>query len=299
MTREEMIQKAQVIRERDRFGTMTPEELAALPCSDTAFAVSAGGHSVTVFEVRPVQLPDGPVPLIINLHGGGFLKPRGDRDRRYCNFLAEELKCLVWDVDYSLAPENPYPCALEESLAILEYAYATAEEKGIDPEKIALAGHSAGGNLTAAVMLRCVDSGKKLPCCALMEYFPVDFHTEPCDKLSPAMREDPFWVRRAAVEGEYNTYYLRSDADRDDPYCAPILARTEALAGFPPCLIVSAGTDTLRQDCESFAQRLLEAGVTVTAKRIPEAVHGFTVNRTEGWERALALHKVFFQNHLS
>ena len=82
------------------------------------------------------------------------------------------------------------------------------------------------------------------------------------------------------------------------PLCSPLNAADEALATFPDCLILSAGEDSLREDTEAFALRLVKAGVCVTAQRIPEAMHGFTTNRTPGWERALALHCKFFQEHL-
>ena len=88
------------------------------------------------------------------------------------------------------------------------------------------------------------------------------------------------------------------DADPAQPLCSPLNAADEALASFPDSLILSAGEDSLREDVEAFVLRLVKAGVCVTAQRIPEAMHGFTTNRTPGWERALALHCKFFRQHL-
>ena len=155
MTRSEMIEKAKNIRSRDRFGTMAQEELDALPGTETLLQIPVdGGKRVPVFEIRPDTPLENPAPLLLNFHGGGFLKGRGDRDKRYCCHMAQQLGCLVWDVDYSLAPEAPFPTALNESYAVTAYAFAHAEELGIDPQRIALAGHSAGGNLVAAMLIR-------------------------------------------------------------------------------------------------------------------------------------------------
>ena len=88
------------------------------------------------------------------------------------------------------------------------------------------------------------------------------------------------------------------DADPAQPLCSPIKADKATLSTFPDCLILSAGEDSLRNDTEAFALRLIKAGVCVTAQRIPEAMHGFTTNRTPGWERALDAHCKFFREHL-
>ncbi len=298
MTREEMAAKAQIIRGRDRFGPMTEEELAALPGTERELSIPvAEGRSVRVYEIRP----DAPVPdccpLIINYHGGGFVKGRADRDKRYCCHLAQELNCLVWDVDYCLAPEEPFPAAVQESYGAASYAFAHAPELGIDPERIILAGHSAGGNLVAAAMLQAVRSGSFRPRALLMEYFPADQSISPVDKLSKELRGDPWWVQRAQTEGEYTLFYC-DGAQALDPLCSPLRAEAAELAQFPDSLIISAGKDTLQRETEAFALKLAGAGVTVTLRRVPEAVHGFTTNRTEGWETALGLHCKFFRQHL-
>lgn len=209
----------------------------------------------------------------------------------------ERLNCLVWDVDYCLAPEKAFPAAVHESYGIAEYAFDHAAELGVDPEKIILAGHSAGGNLVAAACIQNAETHKLRPCCVLMEYFPVDNTVNPIDRLSPELKQDPFWVKRSATEKLYTDFYV-GDADPAQPLCSPIKADEAALSTFPDCLILSAGEDSLRDDTEAFALRLIKAGVCVTAQRIPEAMHGFTTNRTPGWERALDAHCKFFREHL-
>ncbi len=298
MTREEMIQKAAIIRGRDKFGAMTPEEITALPGTERELAIPASdGHTIRVFELRPDKPLKDRCGMIINFHGGGFIKGRSDRDHRYAAWLAQELSCLVWDVDYCLAPEAPYPAALNEACDVISYAFANAAELGMDPARIALAGHSAGGNLVCSSMLQKEKYGFS-PCCLLMEYFPSRQYMDPAEKLTPAMREDAFWSRRAGVEKEYALYYAEED-QLHDPLCSPYLTPEGSFAQFPPCLIISAGTDTLRAETESMASRIASEGVPVTSMRVGEAIHGFTVNRTEGWEKALSLHRFFFKQYLS
>ena len=94
-------------------------------------------------------------------------------------------------------------------------------------------------------------------------------------------------------------YFYVGDADASDPCCSPAFATEQVLAAFPDCLILSAGEDSLRDDTENFGMRLVKAGVCVTMQRIPEAMHGFTTNRTPGWERALELHDRFFLEHIN
>ena len=199
--------------------------------------------------------------------------------------MAQQLGCLVWDVDYSLAPGGPlpFPTALNESYAVTAYAFAHAEELGIDPQRIALAGHSAGGNLVAATLIRAYREQSFRPLAALMEYFPRDQTIDPADKLSPELRQDPWWLQRAATEKEYTLYYC-SPSRQKTPCALPMLASDEELASFPDSLVISAGKDTLQQETESFAHRLMSLGVPSPAAD-SRSRHGFTTNRTEGWKK--------------
>mgnify|MGYP000596436222 CR=1 FL=1 len=134
MTREEKIAIADMVRSRDRFGPVSPEELAALPGKEQELWVhTKNGKTVHVFEERPDNLPEQ-AALLLNFHGGGFLKGRTDRDRRYCCWVMEQLNCMVWDVDYSLAPEAPFPFAAEEAYEIVSYVFEHAAELVIDKE---------------------------------------------------------------------------------------------------------------------------------------------------------------------
>lgn len=155
----------------------------------------------------------------------------------------------MWD--YCLAPEQAFPAAVEETYGIIAYAFDHAEELGIDPQKIVLAGHSAGGNLVAAALIKDAEAHHLKPCCALFEYFPVDNTVDPVNRLSPELRADEFWVKRAQTEKLYTDFYV-DDADPADPLCSPLKADETALAAFPGCLILSAGEDSLREDTRGF-----------------------------------------------
>ena len=119
MTRDEMILKAQQVRARNSFPPATEGELAALPAEETLFHLETAGHTVPVYRISPKRGLIHHCPMIINFHGGGYMKGRFDRDRIYCSHLSDSTGALVWDVDYSLAPEAPFPTAVEEAAAVV------------------------------------------------------------------------------------------------------------------------------------------------------------------------------------
>ena len=297
MLKEEMMKLANSIRSQDHFGTVSSEEKKQLPGILTSFDIPVeNGKRVRVYQLQPENRPLSPLPLIINYHGGGFIKGRSDRDWRYCSYLMEQLQCLVWDVDYCLAPEEPFPAAVEECYGVAAYAFSNAADLGIDVNRIAMAGHSAGGNLVAAVNIMDSQLHRLHPCALLMEYFPADHTVDPLSRLTEEQRNNPQAVARAERECLYQQFYCTPE-EAENPLCSPIKASLSQLAAFPDCLVLSAGQDSLKTETEQFAKKLIEAGVTVTAKRIPEAIHGFTTNRTDGWEKALTLHCNFFARH--
>lgn len=297
MTKEEMIRQAAFIRQNDRFGPVAQKELQALSGTQQMLTIPLdNGRTVTVYELRPSDGLPPDAPMIINYHGGGFIKGRTDRDHRYCSFLLERLSCLIWDVDYCLAPEEPFPAAVHDCYGVAAYAFSHARELGVDPARIAMAGHSAGGNLVAAGNILDSDLHQLAPCALLIEYAPADHTKDPLLRLPKQRQHEDQAIRRAERERLYQQFYCR-DEERADPLCSPIKATHAQLSGFPDCLVISAGQDSLRDETETFARKLMEAGVTVTARRFPNSIHGFTTNRTEGWEEALALHCQFFLAH--
>lgn len=298
MTREEMIETARQVRARDPFPPATPEELAALPAAETEFYLEAEGHRIHIYELRPKAGLAANCPMLINYHGGGYMKGRFDRDRIYCSRLADQLGALVWDVDYSLAPEAPFPTAVEECCAAASHAFAHAKELGVNKDKIFLLGHSAGGSLVAAVCQTFAAHNGPRPAAVLMEYFPADMTADPMDKLNDEQKADPREVRRAETARLYNAFYCSVEEGKN-PLASPAFAPDELLAWFPDTLILSAGKDTLCEEDEVLALRMARCGVNVTLRRFRESPHGFTTNRMGEWEEAVALHAAFLRAHLN
>lgn len=297
MTNEEMLRRAQAIRERGFPPMEQPPEHRSVE-EKILHLPSEGGRSVTVYELRPQRGLEPNCPFFVNFHGGGFVKGRADRDGVYCAWLADLFGALVWDVDYALAPEEPFPAAVEDAWAVARQAFEQAESLGADPERILLLGHSAGGNLVADVCLLAAERGIVKPAAVLMEYFPADMAADPMDKLTEAQRADEKEVRRAEIGRMYNLFYTR-DHDAKEILISPIFASREQLASFPDALILSAGKDKLCQEDEQFALKLAAAGVTVTTCRFARSQHGFTINRGGEWREALALHAAFIDQHLN
>ena len=291
MTYEEMVEKAQRMRSRDLFGAVTAEELAEFAAMQIELQLPiSDSRTVRVYRLAPQSPPDH-CPLIINFHGGGFIKGRQAKDQLFCSKLALQFNCIVWDVDYSLAPQAPYPAAVEESYAVTEYAFAHANELGIDPARILLMGHSAGGNLAAVVCIKACEAGAFKPCGLVMEFCPLDLHTDPATK--PRIEGDiPAEVARA-----YNAFYCSPQAAKT-PYVSPLLANDSQLKHFPDTLIVSAGKDSLCFEDEEFAQKLAQAGVWITCRRFENSLHGFTINRTDEWQDAMPLLLGFVNAHI-
>lgn len=194
-------------------------------------------------------------------------------------------------MDYSLAPEHPFPKAVHEAYDVVKYAYDHGEELGIDREKIILMGHSAGGNLAVTVCMRAGETRDFRPAGLLAEYFPADLCTDP-EKKKRAEGDMPAEVAKA-----YNAFYCDGE-NAGNPYASPLFATKEQLRSFPDTLIISAGMDSLCYEDEEFAAKLIQAGVTVTARRFMNSRHGFTVNRTDEWEDALSLTEDFIQRNL-
>ena len=216
------------------------------------------------------------------------MKGRQDKDRVFCSRMAEKFNALVWDVDYSLAPENPFPKAVDEAYQVVKYAFEHSKELEVDTNRIFLIGHSAGGNLAVTVCMKAGETREFQPKGLIAEFFPTDLYTDP--------------VLKTRIEGDmpaetariYNAFYCEGEAAKN-PYVSPLFAEEEQLRGFPETLIMSAGLDSLCFEDEEFAMKLSRAGVSVTCKRFTKSHHGFTINRMDEWEESLSLIEKFME----
>lgn len=214
---------------------------------------------------RPSADPD--LPVLVYLHGGGWVCGSVQTHDEPCRTLANLSGCAVLSVDYRLAPEHKFPVPLDDCVAALRWVRSRAGELGLDGSRIALGGDSAGGNLaisaamTAGVPLRFL----------LLVY--------PCTDLrmsSPSVKENsagPFLTE--SIMRWFVAHYVRGEGDLDDPLASPVLAPDDALRTLPPALVLTAGHDVLRDEGEAFAHRLASLGVAASVVRFPGQYHGF------------------------
>ncbi|GGN80228.1 alpha/beta hydrolase [Nocardia rhizosphaerihabitans] len=212
---------------------------------------------------------DSAAPALVYLHGGGFVLGTLDGADELCRAIAAGSGWTVVSLEYRLAPENPYPAALEDCVDAYAWLIRSAPELGIDPERIAIGGDSAGGNLAAALCLYRREEGSALPVAQVLAYPAVDdTFTRPSwsdfadAPLLGAADARWFWEQ-----------YVGAGHPGGDPLAAPM--RADSLRGLPPALVITAEVDPIRDDAEAYAQRLREEGVPVSSTRYPGVFHGF------------------------
>ena len=211
-----------------------------------------------------------PRPALVYLHGGGFVLGTLDGVDEVCRAIAARSGWTVLSLEYRLAPEHPYPAALEDSFDALAWLRGSALECGIDPDMIAVGGDSAGGNLAAALCLQLRDLGLPLPVAQVLVYPAVD------DAFSTASwREfaDAPLLTAADARWFWEQYMGPGRLRAADQYAAPMKAAS--LRGLPPALVLTAEVDPLRDDAEAYAERLRRDGVRVTSIRHSGVFHGF------------------------
>ncbi|MGV1047111.1 MAG: alpha/beta hydrolase [Solirubrobacterales bacterium] len=218
----------------------------------------------------PAGLPGGiPPPLLVYFHGGGWVIGDLDTHDDVCRFLAAAAGIAVLSVDYRLAPEHPFPAAVEDGWDAFTWALANAAALGADPARIAVGGDSAGGNMATVVSVRARDEGGALPAMQLLLYPVTDSADDPRSRLLFA---DGFLLTKGDMD-HFEGYYLPPGSDIDDPRVSVLKAPD--LSGLPPAYVATAGFDPLRDEGEAYAQRMREAGVRVALRRYRGLIHGF------------------------
>ena len=274
----------------ERRGRPPYEELslAGARAEMRAGAKVGGGPPVPVAEVRDLMVdgaegplrarhyapPEGggPHPLILFFHGGGFVLGDLDSHDAPCRLLCRSAGAHVVAVDYRLAPEHHFPAAIEDGGAALRWAFEHAARLGADPDRVAVAGDSAGGNNAAVVTHDAARTGERLPALQLLIYPATDI----ADRArSHDLFDQGFLLIREDMDWFADQY--AGEADRADPRLS--ILRADGLSGLPPAFVVTAGFDPLRDEGEAYAERLTEAGVSVTLRRHPGLIHGF-INMT-------------------
>ncbi|HEY1354231.1 MAG TPA: alpha/beta hydrolase [Ktedonobacteraceae bacterium] len=216
----------------------------------------------------------GPFPLLIYLHGGGWIVGNLEMAAPICCSLTNSAQCLVISVNYRLAPEHKFPAALEDIFATSEWAVRTARSFNGDPARLAIGGDSAGGNLAAAVTHMARDRGRPAFCYQVLLYPSTD-HSATFETAGTGVEYTLNTLDRVRF---HTASYLNSREEAANPLASPLLA--ENFADLPPALIITAEYDYLHEQGRLYAERLQAAGVPVSYKHYHDMMHGF-INMAE------------------
>jgi acetyl esterase len=221
---------------------------------------------------------DGPLPVTVFYHGGGWTIGDLDSHDRECRAICNRARCVVVSVHYRRAPEARFPAAFEEAVAALDWVGAHAGELGGDPARIAVAGDSAGGNLAAAVAVHARDHGGPALCFQLLVYPAVDLAGGTAVYASARENAAGPFLTLETMQW-FETQYIGQPADGapretvEDPRLSPLHAADHA--GLPPALVVTAELDPLRDQGRAYAKTLEAAAVPVTLHEYPGMAHLF------------------------
>jgi acetyl esterase len=212
--------------------------------------------------------PGSGLPGLIYFRGGGFVLGTLESCDRTCRDLAHLSGRVVVSVDYRLAPEHPFPAAVDDACAATKYVVEHASEFGIDASQVAIGGESAGANLATVAALRSLRSGGPALAFQLLVYPLVDFADD-----SPSMREfaDGHFITSDVLQ-YFERHYLGDVQNRQHPDASPL---TADLRGLPPAFVITAECDPLRDQGEAYARKLAQAGVPVATKRYDGMIHPF------------------------
>ena len=244
------------------------------------------GEAETVQEVRDILVP-GPLgnlpvrvyhpepgralPLLVYLHGGGWVIGDIEVVDRPCRALANAGHCVIASVNYRLSPETKFPGPVEDCYAATNWLAAHAAGLGADPSRIAVGGDSAGGNLAAAVALMARDrAGPKLAFQLLI--YPVTAPAKGTTFGSYTENAENYLLTRAAMEWFWD-HYLNGEEQGRNPYASPLFAADHSR--LPPAMVITAEFDPLRDEGRAYAGKLREAGVDVTTSHYEGLIHGF------------------------
>lgn len=230
--------------------------------------VPSDGASVRVREYFNNNLEKN-APALIYFHGGGWVFFNIESHHTFTGSLSDILKAKVFSVDYRLAPENPYPAALNDFDAVFDWVESNYEELGIDPKRISVGGDSAGGNLSSAISIRRQAENKTLPKAQLLIYPVTDltYSFDSMEELAEGFflsKADMYWFREQ---------YLENQNTVKDPLISPLFS--EDLSGQPPAVVVTAGFDVLRDEGDAYADLLKKFKVETYHHSFEGYIHGF------------------------
>ncbi|MAE93455.1 MAG: esterase [Deltaproteobacteria bacterium] len=233
------------------------------------------GNEIPVFEIAPTDLT-GTAPALVDYHGGGFFFSYAAGHLSTAERYALEGRCRVFFPDYRLSIGHPFPAPFDDCYATLSWVHAQAAELGVDPQRVALLGDSAGGALAAGVAQKAVDRGEN-PICAQILIYPVTDH-ETKTESARRFTDTPFW-KTASNLSMWKVYLRASEHAKSGgqapvpPYAAPL--HRESFAGLPPAWVEVAEFDPLRDEGRQYAEAVEAAGVPVAVREAKGAIHGY------------------------
>ena len=228
--------------------------------------------SVRARIVRPADA-DGPLPVIVYLHGAGWVFGNAHTHDRLVRELAVGARAAVVFPEYDLSPEARYPVAIEQNYAVARWIVTDGASKGLDAGRIAVAGDSVGGNMSAALTLMAKERGD-VPLVQQVLFYPVTdaaFDTPSYHQFATG-----YFLRRDAMQWFWDQY-ATDERQRAEITASPLRATTEQLTGLPPALVITGEADVLRDEGEAYANKLRQAGVPVTAVRYQGIIHDFVM----------------------
>ncbi|MDD4113234.1 MAG: alpha/beta hydrolase [Herbinix sp.] len=233
-------------------------------------------HEIPVRIFLPPDTSDDiPPRVLIFFHGGGWVIGNIDSYSNVCTNMAKQTGALVVSVDYRLAPEHRFPCALIDCYTVTREIFLDSTIFDVESENIAIIGDSAGGNLAAAVSLMARDRGEFNVSKQILLY--PSTHNDHSDETGfPSIKKNGYeYLLTSKRIRDYMDMYISSEHDLNNPYLAPLIA--DDLSNQPNTLIITAEYDPLRDEGEAYGKKLTEYGNKVDVFRMKDALHGFFV----------------------
>ncbi|CUW25957.1 MULTISPECIES: alpha/beta hydrolase [Streptomyces] len=244
------------------------------PAVDEEWITVPGGPtgSVRARIVKPAGTT-GTLPAVVYIHGAGWVFGNAHTHDRLVRELAVGAQAAVVFPEYDLSPEARYPVAIEQNYTVAKWVVEQGGTKGLDGSRLAVAGDSVGGNMTAALTLMAKERGG-IPLAQQVLFYPVTdaaFDTPSYHQFATG-----YFLRRDGMQWFWDQY-TTDPGERAQVTASPLRATTEQLRGLPPALVITAEADVLRDEGEAYANKLREAGVPVTAVRFQGIIHDFVM----------------------
>lgn len=248
----------------------TPVDLSGVTITDKT--IQENGRNVRIYIMKPNNAAGAP-PVLLFIHGGVWIAGNFENHKRLVRDLVVRSGAAAVFVDYTPIPDAIFPTQIEESYAAAKWVAEHGAQIGVDGSRLAVAGNSVGGDMTAALTLMAKDRGGpriRLQV-LLIPATDTDFETESYREFDTGR-----FLPRAFMQFGWDIY-APDEKTRSNPYAVPMRATTDQLRGLPPALVITAENDPLRDEGEAYARKLKDAGVTVTAKRYDGTIHDFVL----------------------